>query len=359
MHFVRHMYARWHKPPANRLASLTRRAPFVVAALVAAVVCTAICARAESLKITSVPAGASVEMNGTLVGQTPLSLDYPGDYFHKPHTALGERLGHAIVIRVYKSGYITKSMTLSDGPIPWVGLGGKQHGTYFVLRAKHFEFALNSTGDPSEAVLGDEEKPGPMRGAHRDVSASAARTNANAAEAAADTGTAHHKFLQHISLEKVGGVGALETEAGRLEQSKVLSADERTVLDLRAVAACWSSAAGKEIRQQAANVRRELAFTAKFSPAELSEITGSKSSPDLADEFVVVQGVADLAVLLPQEIWLVDFKTDDVRPRDLDDKVATYRPQLQLYAAALEKIYSRKVTLRALHFLAVQKTEKI
>jgi hypothetical protein len=154
-----------------------------------AVACAAAGARAESLKITSVPAGASVEMNGTLVGQTPLSLDYPGDYFHKPHTAFGERLGHAMVIRVYKAGYITKSMTLSDGPMPWVGLGGRQHGTYFVLRAKQFEFALETTGDPAAAALGDEEKPGPMRGAHRDVSAAAAARASVAADAAADTGT--------------------------------------------------------------------------------------------------------------------------------------------------------------------------
>jgi hypothetical protein len=94
-----------------------------------------------------------------------------------------------MMIRVYKAGYITKSMTLSDGPMPWVGLGGRQHGTYFVLRAKHFEFALDSTSDPGEGVLGDEEKPGPMRAAHRDVLAAAAARASVAADAAADTGT--------------------------------------------------------------------------------------------------------------------------------------------------------------------------
>ena len=183
------MHARRQPPPAKRLASPTRRALFVAAASAVALVCATACAQAESLKITSVPAGANVELNGTFVGQTPLSLDYPGDYFHKPHTAFSERLGHAMVIRVYKAGFVTKSMTLSDGPMPWVGLGGKQHGTYFVLRAKHFEFALDSTSDPSDGVLGDEEKPGPIRAAHKDVSAAAARANANAAEAALDSGT--------------------------------------------------------------------------------------------------------------------------------------------------------------------------
>jgi ATP-dependent exoDNAse (exonuclease V) beta subunit len=79
----------------------------------------------------------------------------------------------------------------------------------------------------------------------------------------------------------------------------------------------------------------------------------------LENEFVVVQGVADLLVLLPQEIWLVDFKTDAVDQDGLPEKLKTYAPQLKLYSAALGKIFNRKVTRRALHFLALRRTEEI
>jgi ATP-dependent helicase/nuclease subunit A len=130
-------------------------------------------------------------------------------------------------------------------------------------------------------------------------------------------------------------------------------------LDLNALAAFWNSELGQKIRANAANVRRELPFTARFSPAEIAEITGGKTVAGLENEFVVVQGVADLAVLLPDEIWLVDFKTDDVSKSDLPEKIKVYTPQLKLYAAALEKIFSRPVTLRALHFLAARRTEII
>ena len=173
---------------------------------------------------------------------------------------------------------------------------------------------------------------------------------------AADTGTAHHKFLQHVALENAGDVAALEAEAGRLEREKVLSADERAALNLEDIAAFWSSEPGRKIRAQAASVRRELAFTARFSPAELAVITGAKSEPGLEDEFVVVQGVADLVVLLPEEIWLVDFKTDEITANELQEKKRLYAPQLKLYALALEKIYSRPVTARWLHFLSARKT---
>ncbi len=173
---------------------------------------------------------------------------------------------------------------------------------------------------------------------------------------AADIGTAHHKFFQRVTLKNAGELAALATEADRLEREKVLSAEERGILDLDAVAAFWNSNTGQEIRQQSENVKRELSFTAKFSPAELSEIAGIKSEAGLEKEFVVVQGVADLVVLLPHEIWLVDFKTDAVRAGDLPEKMKTYAPQLRLYASALAKVYLRPVTHCWLHFLSAQKT---
>jgi ATP-dependent helicase/nuclease subunit A len=182
------------------------------------------------------------------------------------------------------------------------------------------------------------------------------RRGVRAKLSAADTGTAHHKFLQWVALKNAGELATLESEAKRLETAKILSADERGVLDLQAVAAFWNSDAGRKIRQQASNVRRELAFTAKFSPQELVKITGAKAVAGLEGEFIVVQGVADLVVILPKEIWLVDFKTDDVRAADLSAKVKTYAPQLKLYASALAKIYSRPVTNCWLHFLSAQQT---
>jgi ATP-dependent helicase/nuclease subunit A len=173
---------------------------------------------------------------------------------------------------------------------------------------------------------------------------------------ASEIGAAHHSFLQHVALEATAD---LRAEADRLAHEQYLSAEERAALDLPALAAFWDSKLGREICAHAADVRRELPFTASFSPAELAEITGRPTVPGLEDEFIVVQGVADLLVLLPQEIWLVDFKTDAVDADGLPEKLKTYAPQLKLYSAALEKIFGRKVTRRALHFLALQRTETV
>ncbi len=173
---------------------------------------------------------------------------------------------------------------------------------------------------------------------------------------AAEIGAAHHKFLQHVTLDKID---ELPAEADRLARENYLSADERAVLDLPALAQFWHSALGKKISAHATSVRRELPFTARFSPPELAEITGGEAADGLENEFIVVQGVADLVVALPAEIWLVDFKTDEVGADGLPGKIRTYTPQLKLYAAALEKIFNRKVTLCALHFLALRRTEEV
>ena len=177
---------------------------------------------------------------------------------------------------------------------------------------------------------------------------------------AADAGLAHHKFLQHLGLDKTGDRKALDGEADRLKREKILSEAERAVLDLDALVDFWNSAPGKKIRTRPqASVKRELPFTAKFDGAELARILGKAPAAGLEHDFVVVQGVADLVVLLPEEIWLVDFKTDRIRADELSSRQRVYTPQLRLYARALAEIYSRPVTCCWLHFLALRRTVEI
>jgi len=177
---------------------------------------------------------------------------------------------------------------------------------------------------------------------------------------AAETGTAHHKFLQHVALENADDLAALDAEAQRLEAAGVLSADERAALDLDSVAAFWQSAPGRKIRAQPPEcVKRELPFTARFSPAEVDAITGAKTPSALEHEFVVVQGVADLVVVLPGKIWLVDFKTDELKPGESAERKRHYEQQLKLYADALSRIYARPVANCWLHFLAARQTVDI
>ena len=118
------------------------------------------------------------------------------------------------------------------------------------------------------------------------------------------------------------------------------------------MAAFWDSELGRRIRDQAQFVQRELPFTARFSAEELLALTGEAPGRNLTDEFIVVQGVADLAVVRPEGIWLVDFKSDRFGKTELAGKIRAYAPQLKLYAHALSRIYGRPVSECWLYFIA-------
>jgi hypothetical protein len=121
---------------------------------VAALMAVAPRARAESFRVTSSPAGAAVEIDGAVVGTTPFQVDYPGGYFHKTHTVFSARLEHRMVLRVSKDGYVLQQITLTDGPFDWIGVTGKHHGKYFLLRADHYELKLEAVAVARETNVG-------------------------------------------------------------------------------------------------------------------------------------------------------------------------------------------------------------
>jgi ATP-dependent helicase/nuclease subunit A len=143
----------------------------------------------------------------------------------------------------------------------------------------------------------------------------------------------------------------LKAEGERLLRQQAITEEAIALLEWDALAAFWRTELGQRIRAQARYVQRELPFTARFSSQALSEITRQRPEPVLQDEFVIVQGVADLVALLPKEIWLVDFKTDKLKPREISERSAIYEPQMKLYARALAQIYGRPVTDCRLYFL--------
>lgn len=167
---------------------------------------------------------------------------------------------------------------------------------------------------------------------------------------AADIGTAHHLFLQLVALEKTGTLLDLQNEAARLERERFLTAEQAAVLDFDALGDFWSSEIGRKILAERGRVHRELPFTARLGAEDLAGLRlgfrdrdggssgatapavstgetpgdiGGTPAPLGDGEFIVVQGVADLAVILEKEIWLLDFKTDALTRKELPKKRGT------------------------------------
>jgi PEGA domain len=113
---------------------------------------------ADTLKVTSSPAGAKVEIDGVLVGTTPYKTNYPGGYFRKPHTVFAARLGHAMVVRIYKEGYASQETTITEGPFEWLDLKGRSRGRYWLVKADEVQATLRPLSKTSAA----DPRAGPM-----------------------------------------------------------------------------------------------------------------------------------------------------------------------------------------------------
>jgi serine protease Do len=107
---------------------------------------------ADTLHITSTPSGATVELNGVVGGTTPFEKDFPGGYFHKTRTSMGSRLEHPVVARISLTGFVSKELRLTEGPMNWISLNGRNRGEYWLFKSDHFDVVLKAV---SETFTGD------------------------------------------------------------------------------------------------------------------------------------------------------------------------------------------------------------
>ena len=104
-------------------------------------------ALADRLQITSTPPGATVELDGVVVGTTPFEKDFPGGYFRKTKTSVGSRLEHPVVARISLAGYASKELKLTEGPMNWISLNGRNRGEYWLFKSDHFDVELKAISE--------------------------------------------------------------------------------------------------------------------------------------------------------------------------------------------------------------------
>jgi S1-C subfamily serine protease len=100
---------------------------------------------ADKLQITSIPPGATVEIDGK-TGTTPYEENFPGSYFRDPFSLLSKRLNHPLVARIHLDGYVTKEISLTEGPLEWTSASGHKRFAYFLFRSSQFHVQLDPVG---------------------------------------------------------------------------------------------------------------------------------------------------------------------------------------------------------------------
>mgnify|MGYP005928077381 CR=1 FL=1 len=179
---------------------------------------------------------------------------------------------------------------------------------------------------------------------------------------AAEMGTALHAFLEHADFAALAAAkqaGTLEmaipAERDRQVEAKLTAPEIAEKLDAKRIRRFVESEAFARICA-ADEVLRELDFITALPAAEVlaAQGTAPADSAAVAQAKVLVQGIADLVLVFPDHLELLDYKTD--RRKSEDDFLAAYRAQLDLYALAISKRFAPKpVTYKGIYSLELGK----
>ncbi len=157
-----------------------------------------------------------------------------------------------------------------------------------------------------------------------------------------DVGNATHTVLQHIRYDQCETVDGVRQEVQRLTAEKFLSDGQSQLVDCDSIALFFQSPLGRKLIA-AKEVVREFKFS-------IMEDAGAYA-PELAGEKILLQGVVDCAIIEPDGITIIDFKTDRVTQETLESVVRGYSAQVNTYADAMCRIYQRPVKEKVLCFL--------
>lgn len=155
-----------------------------------------------------------------------------------------------------------------------------------------------------------------------------------------------HSIMQHIDFSRCCDLDGVVNEIKRLADIGLIS---RESPNTEAPALIWnffSSEIGSQLRSRQ-NILREF----KFSLLD----DGIRYHKGLTDDKILLQGVVDCAVLEPDGITVLDFKTDKVTEDTIDQVAAQYRTQVEIYADAMSRIYQKKIKSAQLYFFRLNR----
>ena len=164
-------------------------------------------------------------------------------------------------------------------------------------------------------------------------------------------GTATHLVLQYMDFAQTGSEEAVRAEIERMRAERYLSDREAEAVDAAAIVRFFASPLGKRMLA-ADSLRREFKFSLLCGADELFGAA--------ADDEVLLQGVVDCLIEEKGELTVIDYKTDAVRSDEqLRQRRALYTPQLRAYAAAVERIFRKRVKECVLYFLSAGKEARV
>lgn len=208
--------------------------------------------------------------------------------------------------------------------------------------------AKNSTPDAGPTTLPTSFRSAPS---HLNISELHDDFADRAAPCATERGVASHVVLQHLDFTRPCDLPDLKAQVGDLVAKHILFPAQADMIDMRDLHWFCKSEIGLLMREQAKSLLRELPV---YFALEVEAPEGTEKSVDPRDR-VMVRGRLDALIVTGDGAVIVDYKTDTLDAREVDTRAAMYRPQLDQYRGAIERITGQAVRRAVLVFLAARK----
>jgi len=162
-------------------------------------------------------------------------------------------------------------------------------------------------------------------------------------------GTAVHLVISRVDLTQPVTRDAIERVRDTLVSEGAMTPTMGAAIDVEAIGSFFDSELGAAVLNPEHTIWREWPFTRGVPPAEVNSSIDRADAR--ADEIVVVQGIIDMLVRTPKGLLVIDFKSDRVSGKAVNERAEAYRGQLELYARAAAGILKCRVIETWLYFL--------
>ena len=160
-------------------------------------------------------------------------------------------------------------------------------------------------------------------------------------------GTATHLVMETIDITKPVTEETIKSAITQLNLTDELAKK----IDAKKILTFFQTDIGKQTTDPNNTVHREWPFIIAIPSADLTE------KP--TEETVIVQGIVDMIIETPDDLIIVDFKTDRITAAQTNERAKLYAKQLNLYAKAAAQILNKNVAHKYLYFTTPAKTVKI
>jgi ATP-dependent helicase/nuclease subunit A len=148
-------------------------------------------------------------------------------------------------------------------------------------------------------------------------------------------GTLMHLCMQKMKENKEYSVEDIKALVFELVQKEIILPNEAEAININQLLEYTKSDLWKELKD-AKEIHKEEPFYLNVSAKEVFESS--------VDDFILVQGIIDLFFINKNdELILIDYKTDYIKPGEEKVLIEKYKKQLELYKRALESGLKRKV----------------